>query len=90
MRLFNKLLTRDIHHDIVLHRNHMPMNLPLKIAILESGLSQLEVAKAADMHESRMSHLVNGHREPSDAERKALARILKRKVSDLFPLAIAS
>ena len=68
----------------------MPKNLALKIAILESGLSQIEVATAADLHESRMSQIVNGWREPTDAERKLLARILKRKPADLFPEAIAS
>jgi transcriptional regulator with XRE-family HTH domain len=68
----------------------MPMNMSLKIAIVESGLTQLEIAKAADMHESRLSHIVNGHREPNDAERKAIARILKRKPAQLFPEAIAS
>jgi transcriptional regulator with XRE-family HTH domain len=68
----------------------MAKNLALKIAILESGLSQIAVAKAADMHESHLSHLVNGHREPTDAERKVLARILKRKPVQLFPLELAS
>jgi transcriptional regulator with XRE-family HTH domain len=61
------------------------MNMLLKVAILESGLSQIEVAKAADLHESRLSHIVNGHRAASDAERKALARVLKRKPVQLFP-----
>jgi transcriptional regulator with XRE-family HTH domain len=68
----------------------MPKNLALKIAIVESGLSQIEVAKAVDLHESRLSHIINGHREPSEAERKALARVLKRKPAQLFPEALAS
>jgi transcriptional regulator with XRE-family HTH domain len=68
----------------------MPMNLSLKIAIVESGLTQLEISKIADIHESRLSHIVNGHREPNDLERKAIARVLKRKMADLFPEAIAS
>jgi transcriptional regulator with XRE-family HTH domain len=63
----------------------MVKNLPLKMAILESGLTQIEVAKAADMHESRLSHIINGHREANDIERRALARVLKRKVGQLFP-----
>jgi transcriptional regulator with XRE-family HTH domain len=60
-------------------------NLALKIAILESGKSQVDVAEAADIHETKMSNIVNGRREPSDAERRAIARILKRKPGDLFP-----
>lgn len=63
----------------------MAKNIALKIAIIESGLSQVEIAEAIDMHDTKLSFIVNGHREPSEAERKALARILKRKASHLFP-----
>lgn len=65
----------------------MPMNLALKIAIVESGLSQTEIAKIAGIHESRLSYLVNGHRDATEAEQKTLARILKRKPTQLFALA---
>ena len=67
----------------------MPKNLSLKFAILESGLTQIAVAKAADIHDSRLSRIVNGHDDPSDAEIKALARVLKRKPVQLFPEAAA-
>ncbi len=67
----------------------MAKNLKLKIAILESGLSQITVAKRSGIHESRLSHLVNGHRVPNEAERATLARILKRKPSELFDEAAA-
>ena len=53
-------------------------------------LIRVELAKAADLHENKLSYIVNGHTEPSDAERKALARILKRRVAALFPHALAS
>lgn len=68
----------------------MRKNIALKIAIVESGLSQVDIADAADIHESKLSYIVNGRRQPSDAERKALARVLKRKATDLFPETIAS
>jgi transcriptional regulator with XRE-family HTH domain len=68
----------------------MPKNIALKIAIIESGLSQVDIAEAVDLDESRLSQIVNGRREPTDTERKALARILKRKAADLFTLAVAS
>lgn len=68
----------------------MSKNVALKVAIVESGLSQIEIAKALDVHESRLSHIINGHRTPNDTERKALARVLKRKPSQLFPEAMAS
>jgi transcriptional regulator with XRE-family HTH domain len=67
----------------------MAKNIALKIAIVKSGLSQMEVAKAADMHDSRLSRIVNGHDEPSEAERDALTRVLKRRPADLFPKAAA-
>jgi transcriptional regulator with XRE-family HTH domain len=65
----------------------MPRNLALKIAIVESGLSQVEVAKAAGIHPSKLSQFVNGHRVASDAERRILARVLKRKPTQLFEAA---
>ena len=65
----------------------MPKNLALKMAILESGLTQIEVAKAAAMHESRLSHIINGHREANKTERESLARVLKRTIARLFPKA---
>ncbi len=63
----------------------MPKNLALKIAIIESGLSQVDIAEAVDLHESRLSQIVNGRRDPTEAEQKALARLLKRKATLLFP-----
>lgn len=69
----------------------MPIkNLALKIAIVESGLSQVEVAEAIDMHDTKLSMIVNGRREPSEAEQRAIARVLKRKPSQLFGEALAS
>jgi len=68
----------------------MPKNLALKIAIIESGRSQVDIAKEVGLHDTKLSFIVNGHREASPAERKALARVLKRKQADLFPEAIAS
>jgi len=63
----------------------MPKNIALKIAIVESGLSQVDIAEAAGIHETKMSSIVNGRRVPSDTEQKAIARLLKRKATDLFP-----
>jgi len=62
----------------------MPKNLALKIAIVESGLTQFEVAAAAGIHHTRLSHIINGHREASEDEQRALARVLKRKIGQLF------
>ena len=68
----------------------MAKNLPLKHAITDSGLSQYAVARAAKIHDTKLSAIVNGWREPSPDEQKAIAKVLRRKVSDVFPLAEAS
>jgi transcriptional regulator with XRE-family HTH domain len=68
----------------------MPMNIALKIAIVESTRPAADIAEEAGLHESKLSKIVNGRREPSKAERAAIARALKRKPAELFPEAIAS
>ena len=62
-------------------------NLALKIAIVESGKFQADIAEAADLDGTLLSHFVNGRREPNETQRKILARVLKRNVADLFPVA---
>jgi len=68
----------------------MPKNIALKIAILQSGLSQIEVATLAGLNEAIISKFVNGHLTPTGDQLKTLARILKRKPAQLFPEAMAS
>jgi DNA-binding transcriptional regulator YdaS (Cro superfamily) len=70
-------------------------NLALKLAIVESGLSQVDVAEAIDMHDTKLSMIVNGRRHPSEAEQKAIIRAInrrlvakglrQRKPAELFP-----
>jgi hypothetical protein len=61
----------------------MPKNLPLKMAIFASGMRQIDVAKAADIHESRLSHIINGHRVASGREQTALGAVLRRTPAQL-------
>ena len=63
----------------------MSLNLPLKLAIVLSGRSQIQIAKAANLHESKLSRIIRGHDEATEADKKAIARVLRRKVTDLFP-----
>lgn len=60
------------------------MNSDLKLAIFSSGRSQIAVAKLVGMHEVRLSKIIRGHLEPTPAEMKALAKVLKRPVGTLF------
>jgi DNA-binding XRE family transcriptional regulator len=60
-------------------------NTPLRIAIFESGHQQQEIAKRAQIHETRLSKLARGHVDPSTDEAKSLARVLRKPVAALFP-----
>jgi transcriptional regulator with XRE-family HTH domain len=60
-------------------------NTPLRMAIFVSGQKQFEIAKKAGIAESRMSKLARGHEDATDDEMKALARVLRKPVGDLFP-----
>ena len=57
----------------------------LRRAIFESGLSQRWIAKQADIEESLFSKYVNGWREPDADQKKRIARVMKRRVADVFP-----
>lgn len=65
-------------------------NRALKMAIWDSGKPQIVVAEKAKIHETRLSKIVRGHIAPNDNERKALARVLRLPVDELFPEAVAS
>lgn len=61
------------------------LNVPLKLAILASGRRQHEIARRARIREVRLSTIVNGHIEPTDAEKRRIAKVLRLAQSDLFP-----
>ena len=61
------------------------MNVALKIAIIESGRSQLDIAAAAKINQSTLSLIVRGWREPTAKEKKAIGRVLRRPPAQLFP-----
>ncbi len=60
-------------------------NLTLKIAVIERRITQREVAKRAGIGEVRLSMIVRGA-DPTDDEKRAIAKVLKRQSSDLFPV----
>jgi transcriptional regulator with XRE-family HTH domain len=61
------------------------MNIPLKMALIETGKRQGEVARALGVSESKMSLWVRGYRLPTEAEMRAIAKVLRRPVQQLFP-----
>lgn len=74
----------------------MPRNTALKSAFFERGLKQIEVAAVlrkkglVEMSEPRLSKIVNGHEEATPDEKKAIARLLRRPVAQLFSEAVIS
>lgn len=57
---------------------------PLKLAIVESGRSQREVAAAVGISEFKLSRIVNRRARPGGDVRDALARALDRTPASLF------
>lgn len=62
----------------------MPKNKAIVLAMIDRDMTQIEVAKKADIHESRLSRIVNGHDDATEDEQKAIAKALKASVTDLF------
>ena len=63
------------------------LNAPLKWAILQSGQSQMAIARAVGVHFTKLSMIVRGWREPSALERSRIAACLGYDEADLFPTA---
>lgn len=58
---------------------------PLKIIIHNSGYRQGYIAEQAGIPENRLAQAVTGRCKLSPDERQALAKILKKSVTELFP-----
>lgn len=52
------------------------MNVELKVAILKAFGSQIVASRRLKIAECKLSHLVHGHDEPNERERKILAGAL--------------
>lgn len=64
----------------------MPRHVtPLRLAIVESGRTQREIADEVGLSESRLSLIVNGRRHCDDRMREKIAAALGRKISELWP-----
>lgn len=62
---------------------------PLRIALAQAGMSQIELAAATGVERTRLSRIVNGL-HCNDATRVAIAEALGRSVDELFPAAPSS
>ncbi len=62
----------------------MKMNYNLKFAILKSGKNQSDIAREAEIFESRLSKIVNGYFPPKLSEQRRIAEALGKSRSELF------
>ena len=60
------------------------MNYKLKFAIIKSGKNQIEIAREAEIQESKLSKIVNGYVQPSIEEKEKIAKVLEIPVGSLF------
>ncbi len=58
---------------------------PLRVLRTSRGVTQYDVVKAARISEGRYWKLEHGRIAPTEAERKALARVFGVPASDIFP-----
>ena len=57
----------------------------LRVLRAERRITQFLLAKKAGMYASQLSYIENGHIQPSDDERRALAKALGVSVQEVFP-----
>ena len=59
-------------------------NRKLVLALLDNRMNQRDLARAAGIHETRVSLIVNGRFIPSQKEADLIAGALKKDAGDLF------
>ena len=60
------------------------MRINLKVAILETGQTQRQIAFGCVIAESRLSEIVRGWTDPTEREQELLAEALGRDAAGLF------
>jgi DNA-binding XRE family transcriptional regulator len=61
------------------------MNIPLKIKILESGISQFQLARTVGISDTHLSKIVNGWITPPGDLKSSIAKAIGCNPSDIFP-----
>jgi len=59
-------------------------NIYLRIAILQSGKKNFEIAREAKIHPTILSHLVNNHYVPTPKQKQQLSQVLEKRIDELF------
>lgn len=63
---------------------------PLRLAILENGCTQREVAAKSGLHESIVRLIVNGRYVPDERQKRSIAIALGRYEHEIFPESLCS
>jgi transcriptional regulator with XRE-family HTH domain len=61
------------------------LNLKLKIACLEAGIEEREIAARLGKHKTQFSKAMHGVRRFTAEDRQKIAKILRRPERELFP-----
>lgn len=62
----------------------MEKNFRLKAEIILAGKTEIELAQEANINYSRLSHLINGWRQPSEKEKEVISQILGKNKNEIF------
>ena len=65
------------------------MNITLKIKILESGISQFQLARILGISDANLSKIVNGWINPPGYIKSSIAKAIGCDPSDIFPDEVA-
>jgi len=61
------------------------MNRDLKMVIAGSGMTNYQIELKAGIPLTKLSRIIHGAAQPSEAEKAGLAKILGKPVQELFP-----
>jgi transcriptional regulator with XRE-family HTH domain len=62
------------------------MNVALKVACIESGKDQMEIAALAKIHVTRLSQIIRNRVTATESEKLRIAGVLQRSVETIFPV----
>ena len=59
-------------------------NIALKVALLEKGMSQRELAMQARIAETRISQIIRGWERPTFEMKESICNVLDKEIEELF------
>jgi hypothetical protein len=68
----------------------MYRNLSLKIALIQRGVPIYQSARAVKLAPEKLSKIISGQITPKKSEKYALAKLCRRRVTEIFPNEVSS